>query len=131
MSIAAVILAAGASRRLGSLKQLEMLGNETLLQRAIRVALEAGCAPVIVVLGAEAEQVQKILPGDAIVAINEEWQEGMGSSVRVGVAACPASAEGAVMMTCDQPTVTVAHLRLLMEGGALKASRYMRRNGVP
>ena len=57
MSIAAVVLAAGASRRLGSPKQLEMLGDETLLERAVRVAREAGCSPVIVVLGAEAEQV--------------------------------------------------------------------------
>lgn len=116
---------------MGSLKQLEMLGDETLLQRAVRIARQAGCDPVIVVVGAEAEQVQKSLASDVVMVINDIWQEGMGSSVRAGVDACVDSAEGVVMMTCDQPAVTAAHLRLLMAGGELKASRYAGRNGVP
>ena len=50
--IAAVVLAAGASTRLGEPKQLIEIGGETLLERAIRVAREAGCTPIVVVLGA-------------------------------------------------------------------------------
>lgn len=132
MNIAAVVLAAGASKRLGSPKQLEMLGGETLLERAVRVAHEAGCSPVIVVLGAESARVLRVgLPDDVVPVINDKWEEGMGSSIRLGVRACGAVAEGVVVMTCDQPAVTAEHLRLLMTGRAVKASRYAGRNGVP
>src|SRR5712692_459157 len=54
-SVAALVMAAGASSRLGSPKQLVRLGAETLLERAVRVAREAGCSPVVVVLGALAD----------------------------------------------------------------------------
>lgn len=135
MSIAAVVLAAGASTRLGSPKQLEMLGGETLLERAVRVAREAGCSPVIVVLGAEHMQVlgNSVL-GDVVTVINDKWKEGMGSSVRLGVRTCGLAArgaEGVVLMTCDQPAVTVGHLERLMTRQEVKASRYAGRNGVP
>ena len=133
--IPAVILAAGASTRLGSPKQLAMLGDETLLQRAIRVAREAGCAPLIVVLGAEATRVLLDgLPDDTVPVINEQWEEGMASSIRLGVRACgiiAKGAEGVVLMTCDQPAVTSKHLQWLMLRVEIKASRYAGRNGVP
>lgn len=135
MSIAAVVLAAGASRRLGSPKQLEMLGEETLLERTVRVAREAGCSPVIVVLGAEYLQViGNSALGDIVLVINDKWEEGMGSSVRLGVRTCgfaAKGAEGVVLMTCDQPAVTARHLRALMVGGEVRASRYAGRHGVP
>jgi molybdenum cofactor cytidylyltransferase len=132
VSVAAVVLAAGASRRLGSPKQLEMLSGETLLKRAVRVAAEAGCLPVIVVLGAEAELALGVgLPEGVIPVMNEQWIEGMGSSIRVGVRACGAAIEGTVVMTCDQPAVTAGHLRRLMAGREVRASRYAGRNGVP
>ncbi|WP_348268168.1 nucleotidyltransferase family protein [Edaphobacter paludis] len=131
MSVAAVVLAAGASRRLGSPKQLAMLSDETLLGRAVRVAREAGCSPVIVVLGAEAELVSRGLPEDVLPVMNEQWREGMGASIRAGVGACEGAAEGVLVMTCDQPAVTIGHLRLLMAGREIKASRYAARKGVP
>lgn len=134
-SVAAIVLAAGASTRLGSPKQLQKLGDETLLERAVRTAREAGCSPVIVVLGAEYAQVLKDSAlGDVMTVINDEWQEGMGSSIRVGVQTCEALAKGAkgvVLMTCDQPAVTARHLGLLVAGEGVKASRYAGRNGVP
>lgn len=131
MSIAAIVLAAGASRRLGSPKQLVMLGGETLLERAVRVAGRAGCSPVIVVLGAEAEIVLRGLPEGAVPVRNDQWKEGMGASIRAGVRACEAVAAGVVVMTCDQPAVTAEHLQSLMAGPEVKASRYAGRNGVP
>ena len=86
--IAAVVLAAGASTRLGEPKQLIAIGGETLLERAVRTAREAGCAPVVVVLGADAERIRERCDlGDALAVVNEEWQEGMASSIRIGVAA--------------------------------------------
>jgi CTP:molybdopterin cytidylyltransferase MocA len=135
VSIAAVVLAAGASKRLGSPKQLEMLGQEMLLERAVRTAREAGCSPVIVVLGADAETVRtRSSLGDAVVVVNGGWEEGMASSIRLGMQTCELmakDAEGVVVMTCDQPAVTVDHLKLLMSGPGVKASRYAERNGVP
>ena len=138
MSVAAVVLAAGASRRLGSPKQLAIVGNETLLERAVRVACEAGCSPVIVVLGAKSVEVLgdsalgDVVP--VVPVINDQWKEGMASSIRLGIRTCGIAArgaEGVMLMTCDQPAVTVEHLRLLIGGTEMKASRYAGRNGVP
>jgi CTP:molybdopterin cytidylyltransferase MocA len=132
--IAGVVLAAGASRRLGTPKQLVWLGRQTLLERAARVAEEAGLAPVLVVISvvqfAEFRAVKLV---GSTVLLNEAAEEGMASSIRLGVkAAADAGAEGVVILACDQPAVTGAHLRELMEGGAeVMASSYAGRRGVP
>jgi len=135
VSIAAVVLAAGASRRLGQLKQLVRFGGETLLERSVRVAREAGCSPVVVVLGAAYEQVIAGCSfGDVVTAINNEWEKGMGSSIGLGVHAVQnvaPDADGVVVMTCDQPAVTVKHLQRLITRSEVRASRYAGRNGVP
>jgi molybdenum cofactor cytidylyltransferase len=128
---AAVVLAAGASTRLGEPKQLVRLAGETLLERAVRTAREAGCSPVVVVLGAEADQIAEECDlSDAVVVVNEEWSEGMASSIRVGVGALQ-DADGVVLMACDQPAVSAAHLRALMKTGEATASAYAGRRGVP
>jgi len=146
MTTAAIILAAGASTRLGEPKQLAMLDGETLLRRAVQVARQAGCSPVIVVLGASFHEVLAYsLLGDAIPVINERWQEGMATSiqsglkavstglkaVQTGIAAVGAEVCGVVLMTCDQPAVTAEHLRALMATGEVTASEYAGRRGVP
>ena len=131
-SVAAVVLAAGASRRLGELKQLVRLNGETLVERAVRVCREAACSPVVVVLGASADKVRERCSfGDAAVVTNDEWAEGMGSSVRSGVRALPLDMDGCVITTCDQPAVTAEHLRALMASGEIMASAYAGRRGVP
>ncbi len=131
----AVILAAGASTRLGRPKQLVQWGAETLLERAVRIAAEAGCAP-LVVLGYASEQIASACDlSRCEVVINPAWRQGMGSSVRVGVeAASLLGAAVALVMTCDQPAVNVEHLRRLVElskGAEIAASSYAGRNGVP
>jgi molybdenum cofactor cytidylyltransferase len=135
VSIAAVVLAAGASSRLGEPKQLIRLGAENLLERAVRVAREAGCEPVVVVVGSEYGRVlANSVLGDVITVINDKWEEGMASSIRLGVGAlrfAPKDAEGVVLMTCDQPAVTTKHLFELTQRAEVKASRYAGRNGVP
>ena len=142
MRVAAVILAAGESRRLGEPKQLVRLGAETLLERAVRVAGEAGCEPILVVLGARAAEIEAAcaLRGAHVLA-NAEWSEGMASSIRVGVGALTedgtregatsgGSVDAAIILGCDQPAVTAAHLRGLMGGGVV-ASSYAGRRGMP
>jgi CTP:molybdopterin cytidylyltransferase MocA len=133
--IAAVVLAAGASTRLGQPKQLVTLSGEALLDRAIRTARQAGCAPLIVVLGAnQAEILAEIQLDDALPVINDRWREGIASSIRLGVRTLDLvakDAEGVLLMTCDQPAVTARYLNLLMLRQEVKASRYAGRNGVP
>jgi molybdenum cofactor cytidylyltransferase len=114
MSIPAIILAAGASRRLGRPKQLVELGGETLLRRTALAAL-AGCAPVLAVLGSRADEVAASLAGLPVtVVLNEEWEEGMAASIRAGIRALPAGAEAALFMVCDQIAVDGALVRRLL-----------------
>ena len=85
--IAALVLAAGGSKRHGSPKQLETLDGESWIHRTARLALEAGCAPVCVVTGAHAERVSAELRElDGAVTIHHPgWQTGMGSSIAAGI----------------------------------------------
>ncbi|MBS1798197.1 MAG: nucleotidyltransferase family protein [Acidobacteria bacterium] len=132
MNIAAIVLAAGASRRFGEPKQLVQLADETLLERTVRVCREAMCVPIVVVLGASSESIQEQcnLEG-AITVVNDEWREGMGSSLRVGVRGLIGSIDGCVIVTCDMPAVSSEHLRRLMQGDEVTASEYSGRRGVP
>jgi len=136
---AAVILAAGSSSRLGQPKQLIQIAGKTLLERAIQSASETGCTPILVVLGANhAHILAKTALGGAIPVLNEAWSEGMSTSIRVGIHTLQTVAlhtKGAVVMTCDQPSVTPAHLlALISEGehsGQVVVSAYAGRRGVP
>ena len=111
MNYAGVLLAAGASRRLGQPKQLLQLDGETLLHRAAR-ALVDGCAPIIVVLGAVADECQNALQDLPVqTVVNENWRAGMGSSIAVGMATLDAQApdvEAAILALCDQPFLNAA-----------------------
>ncbi len=133
-NVAAIVLAAGASRRLGRPKQLVRLGGETLLERAVRVAVEAGCRPVIVVLGASYTAIlAESMLAPAQIVENFSWEEGMASSIRVGLEALPSETKAAILLTCDQPAVTAKHLRALAAEapGEPVASAYAGRHGVP
>ena len=134
---AAIILAAGASTRLGQPKQLALLNNEPLLARALRITHEAGCSPILVVLGAEDDRIRAgFSPLNAAIVVNVHWREGMASSIRVGIEALHNLSQkhpnnGAILMTCDQPAVTPGHLRALTASGEIAASEYAGRRGVP
>jgi len=153
---AAVLLAAGASTRLGQPKQLIRLDGESLLHRTARLALEAGCSPIYVVLGFEAERMRPELAdlttnaNQAVnIVVNENWNEGMGASIRSGMEALRTSApqpEAVLLLVCDQPRLTAAHLTALLtrhkaapsgssettgSHPAITASLYAGRSGVP
>jgi len=137
-SVAAVVLAAGASRRLGQPKQLLMLDGETLLARSVRLAGEAGAAPVIVVIGANADLIGAAVPVDsADVVKNEEWEQGIASSIHAGVNSLDADARGVLILACDQPRLSAEHLRGLIETFAAQsetsivASAYSGVLGIP
>lgn len=132
---AAIILAAGASTRLGQPKQLIEFCGETLIDRAVRMARQAGCSPVLVVLGAALPHVitHSRLDG-AIKVINRDWQQGMATSIVRGIEILQSIAQntrGVILMTCDQPAVNPEHLHTLIACEEPTASTYANRRGVP
>jgi len=118
-NIGLILLAAGASKRLGKPKQLLQFNGETLLQRAVKTALASDCHPVIVVFGANAEKlIGEIEEFDIEVAENPNWENGMGTSVQIGMESLSKNypnASGVVLMVCDQPFVSVDLLKQLSE----------------
>ena len=116
-TVAALVLAAGEGRRLGAPKALVEIDNELLVDRAVRVAREAGCGPVLVVLGAAApDVVRRAALEGAIVVVNEGWAEGIGSSLRCGLTAlADHHAQAAVVLLVDQPHVGVDTVRRVID----------------
>lgn len=142
MSVAAIILAAGPSSRLGQPKQLLGFAGEALLERALRLAKEAGASPVLVVLGANFAPICATIPfNEAIPVFNEKWEQGMSTSIHAGLNEADVrapEATGALVMTCDQPRFSAGHLRslLLAFTGAqseptIVASNYAGIHGIP
>ncbi len=131
--LAAVVLAAGASSRLGRPKQTLVLSGERLVERAVRVAREAGSSPVIVVVRAENDFADQLRERGCLIAVNPEAAEGIASSIRCGVAvALELGARGVVVMACDQIALRAEHLRALCaKPGRTTGSAYAGRVGVP
>lgn len=130
--VAGIILAAGESSRFGKTKQLLDWRGQPFVRAVAQTALEAGLAPVIVVTGANAEQIESAVQDlDITVTKNEEWKSGQGSSIKAGITAItpalttprpPLSAReierrigGAVFLLADQPQVTISIVRALVE----------------
>jgi molybdenum cofactor cytidylyltransferase len=103
--IASVVLAAGASRRMGSPKALLEYRGETFLDRLIRVT-GAVCAPVIVVLGHQAAEIRAKIKTPAHFVINPDPERGQLSSLQTALAALPPEAEGFAFMPMDCPAVS-------------------------
>ncbi|HEY5983751.1 MAG TPA: selenium cofactor biosynthesis protein YqeC [Anaerolineales bacterium] len=120
---AGIILAAGGASRFGKPKQLLNWLGESLIHRATRMAFGAGLSPVVVVTGARANEVEAAV-GDlpVIIARNTDWRAGQSSSIRTGLDACPPSAAAAVFLLADQPLVTEAVIRTIVEAHASEAA---------
>lgn len=117
--IGGIILAAGDSSRLGQPKQLLSVGEENLIQRAVRVGLDSQVTPLVVVLGAGAPFIRPHLTTFSVqMIINRDWQDGIGTSVRVGLRALQQLApnlRAALVMTCDQPKVSATVLQQIVD----------------
>ena len=136
LEVHTLILAAGESSRFGSPKQLLNVNNETLLHRACREA-QSVCPRVTVVLGAHADCMIDAIADLPLMRItNPDWRSGMASSICAGVLSLPATADGVMIVLCDQPAVTGQHLQTLIDAWHgqpehIITSRYSGINGVP
>jgi molybdenum cofactor cytidylyltransferase len=141
MPVPAIILAAGASRRLGHPKQLVLVDGETLLARTMRMAREAGGDPVLVVLGGNQASIDAAVDfSEAHRIINAGWEQGIATSIRSGIdalEALSAEANAVLLLACDQPHLTADHLRSLLEAHdhglnpVIVASHYKGVPGIP
>ena len=138
--IGAVILAAGSSSRIGQPKQLLSLRGKTLVRVCIDTASEAGCSPVVVVIGSDSEKVRlELADANSIEVRNANWQRGIGSSIRTGVQSLMNHApdlEAILLLVCDQPAINARFIeRLIATHEATKkdivASAYADTLGVP
>ncbi|MFJ2778036.1 NTP transferase domain-containing protein [Kitasatospora sp. NPDC087315] len=135
--VAALVLAAGGGRRLGGRpKALVRYRGRPLVEHAVAVVRAGGCTEVAVVLGAARERVRATahLPGCRL-ADNPDWADGMGSSLRAGLAALAPEASAALVMLVDTPGVTPAAVARLLTahraGADLAAAAYGGRRGHP
>ena len=113
--VSAVVLAAGASTRMGTQKLLLPLGEEALVRRTVRQVCDAGFDDVLVVLGFAHEQTLAALDGLPIRhAINAHYESGMGSSFRTAIEHLPGSA-AAMFALADQPFVTTNEYRTVLD----------------
>lgn len=135
-----IILAAGASSRLGEPKQNLVYKGRSLLQNSIDAALGSACRPVIVVLGANEKLIRpNIQTHDIQIFCNLGWQEGMSSSIRFGVQnllQLNPHIKQVILMVCDQPFVNSGLLNMLIAkqaetGKSIIASSYNEILGTP
>ncbi len=135
-----IILAAGSSSRLGQPKQLVNVEGVPLLRKSVLAALATKYSPVVVVLGSNAEEHKNIIAHLPVeIVIHTEWEKGMGSSLKAGIhqlLKINAETTAIVVMVCDQPLLTSAHLTALRDAyrKTLKpiiASQYNEIIGVP
>ncbi len=133
---AAIILAAGASRRLGTPKQLVSINNETLLNRTLRLASSTHPAQLLLVLGYRADEIYASVKHNVERVECLDWQTGMSASLRAGLQHVNADCAGALIMLCDQTSLSDDHLKVLLETwmhqpGCAVASGYGDEIGVP
>jgi molybdenum cofactor cytidylyltransferase len=137
MSLHILVLAAGASTRLGQPKQLVKLGGRPALHRVVSNCVSVAGSAVTVVIGANAKEMTHLLGhSPASVVVNRHWEEGIGASIRRGLAALPTTCEAAMIVLGDQVALTDDDLRRLVsawkqEEGVIAAAVYDHHVGVP
>ncbi len=110
--VAGIVLAAGGSSRLGQPKQLVEFRGRPGVWHAVRVGLEAGLSPLVVVSGAAGEQIRRALEGQSVMLIdNPDWEAGQSSSVRAGLSAVEAGIEAAIFLLADMPMMDAQLVR--------------------
>jgi molybdenum cofactor cytidylyltransferase len=113
--VSAIVLAAGMSRRMGAPKQLLRIGGETILGRTLRNVRASAVGEIVLVLGHAATDVEKEISTEGVkIVYNREYQQGMGTSLRTGLAALGAETNAALVVLADQPFVSPETLNKLI-----------------
>ena len=110
MRVAAVILAAGASTRFGSQKQVARVGDRTMLEAVVAVARGAGLSPVVAVVPP-----RLAVPADVVPVINGQPDLGISRSLQLGIRALPPEIQAAVILLGDQPTMSADLVRAVVD----------------
>ncbi|MEP6850630.1 MAG: nucleotidyltransferase family protein [Acidobacteriota bacterium] len=140
IQVGGLLLAAGGSTRFGSPKQLAEFQGKTLLKQAAEAICGSGCSPVVVVLGASIEECKNEIEDlNLSIATNEQWQTGMASSIKTGLAnllKLEPDLDAVLITLMDQPLVTAEHLALMVERfkkdrPPIIATKYSDATGVP
>lgn len=132
--LAVLILAAGASRRLGRPKALVSLAGRTLIERAVDSAEALDPGWIGVVLGASASRIAAVLRDRPVTRVHaRSWRDGLGASLRAGLHAVPRSARGVLVLTVDQWAIRPLDLQRLLAAAPRGpvASAYSGTRGVP
>jgi molybdenum cofactor cytidylyltransferase len=131
---AGIILAGGASRRMGTPKALLQYGGQTFLDRLIGV-LEFAGSEVIVVVGAHAKLIQSAARRRAHFVVNAEWELGQLSSLQCALSVLPANLDAVMFMPVDCPAIEASTPAALLQNFApgidFVIPRYERRRGHP
>jgi molybdenum cofactor cytidylyltransferase len=139
-NIGAIILAAGGSSRFGQAKQLLSFHGESLVRRAVRTVIEAGCACVAVVVGDARDRIEiELRETPAVIVENPEWRRGLGTSIRCGLRHLLRSQpelDAVVLLACDQPFVDASVITSLIaqrenSGKLIVACSYANTLGIP
>lgn len=138
--IAAIIMAAGESRRLQTPKQFVRFKDRSLIEHTIKCAVDSACGKIVVVVGAYKERVIKKISSQPVEIIpNDRWKEGKASSICAGLNAVMSMAQrvqAVIILTCDQPYLTTALLDQMIKtyksgGCGIVACKYSDTVGVP
>ncbi len=141
MNTAIIILAAGASSRMGAPKQLLLVDGKTLIKRICETAMETPCHPVVAVLGANKSLICKETDRMPITVIdNPQWENGMSSSIKIGLAGAyltEKSLEAIIFLTVDMPYVSAKLINKMIEKAEsdekieIVACKYENQLGIP
>lgn len=114
--VAAIVLAAGMSRRMGTPKQLLRIAGKTVLEHTLRNVRESEVDEIVLVLGFAADAVEKEISTESIKVVrNDGYEQGMGTSLRTGLAAVDPEVKAALIVLADQPFVQPSTLNQLIE----------------
>lgn len=135
--VAAIVLAAGGSTRMGQFKQLLPIGGQSMVRRVTEAVCAADLAQVVVVVGAQAEAVTKALASLPVdIVVNEAWVAGMSTSMKTGLRALHSEVQATLIVLADQPALTPSLLKALVDryyatGARVIAPFYQGRRGNP
>lgn len=141
MNTAIIILAAGASSRMGAPKQLLLVDGKTLIKRICDTAMDTPCHPIVTVLGANRNLIRKETERMPITVIdNPQWENGMSSSIKMGLAGAymtEKNIEAAIFLTVDMPYVSAELINKMIEKAEsnekieIVACKYNSQMGIP